>query len=91
MKRTKIVATIGPASENKTIMEKMMKAGMNVARLNFSHGTYEHHQMLIDNLRSVAHKLKINLALIQDLQGPGLGLAKLRPRALRSKKARKFF
>ncbi|MBI5765727.1 hypothetical protein HZA71_00690, partial [Candidatus Falkowbacteria bacterium] len=43
MKRTKIVATIGPSSEAKTTMEKMIKAGLNVARLNFSHGTHSHH------------------------------------------------
>ncbi len=70
MKRTKIVATIGPASETKTMIKSLIKAGMNVARLNFSHGTYEHHQLLINNLRSVSDQTKANLALIQDLQGP---------------------
>lgn len=70
MKRTKIVATIGPASETKKMMESMISAGMNVARLNFSHGTYEHHAKLIANLRSAAKKTAANLALLQDLQGP---------------------
>ncbi len=70
MKKTKIVATIGPVSETKTMMEKMIKAGMNVARLNFSHGTYKHHQMLINNLRAVAKRCNDNIAIIQDLQGP---------------------
>jgi len=45
MKRTKIVCTIGPASESKSKIEKMIKSGLNVARLNFSHGTYKHHAM----------------------------------------------
>ena len=56
-KRTKIVCTIGPASEKRSTLEKMMKAGMNVARLNFSHGTYVDHKRLIKNIRSVANKL----------------------------------
>lgn len=70
MKRTKIVATIGPASETKKMMESMISAGMNVVRLNFSHGTYEHHSKLIANLRSASKKTGANLALLQDLQGP---------------------
>ncbi len=70
MKRTKIVCTIGPSSETKTKMEKMVKAGLNVARLNFSHGTYKHHAMLINNIRTVAKKLGSPVAILQDLQGP---------------------
>jgi len=70
MKRTKIVATIGPASESKSTIEKMIKAGLNVARLNFSHGSYKNHQLLINNLRAVAAKLQQPLAIMQDLQGP---------------------
>lgn len=77
MKRTKIIATIGPASETKKMMESMISAGMNVARLNFSHGTHEHHAKLIDNLRSAAKKTGINLALLQDLQGPRIRLGKI--------------
>ena len=77
MKRTKIVATIGPASETKTKIEQMIKSGLNVARLNFSHGTYEHHQMLINNLRTVAKKLKTRIAIIQDLQGPRIRIGEV--------------
>ena len=47
MRKTKIICTIGPASEDEEILEKMVKAGMNVARLNFSHGTHEEHQKKI--------------------------------------------
>lgn len=77
MKKTKIVATIGPVSENKTIMEKMIQAGMNVARLNFSHGSYEHHQMLINNLRAVAKRDNKNIAILQDLQGPRIRIGEV--------------
>ena len=69
-KRTKIVATIGPASEKRETMTEMLKAGMNVARLNFSHGTYQHHSMLIKNLRLAANDIGVPLAIIADLQGP---------------------
>ena len=52
--KTKIVCTIGPASESREIMEKMLQAGMNVARLNFSHGDFESHKKVIDNLRAAS-------------------------------------
>src|SRR3989344_5710763 len=70
MKRTKIVATIGPASETKDIIERMIRSGLNVARLNFSHGTYKHHTMLVNNIRAVSKKLNKPIAILQDLQGP---------------------
>ncbi|NUM25650.1 MAG: pyruvate kinase [Candidatus Buchananbacteria bacterium] len=79
MKRTKIVCTIGPASESKTKIEQMIKSGLNVARLNFSHGTYKHHTMLIKNIRAVSAKLNEPVAILQDLQGPRIrigGVAK---------------
>lgn len=68
--RTKIVATIGPASDSPEMMRKMMLAGMNVARLNFSHGKYEDHAQRIQRLRSVSEELDLPLMLLQDLQGP---------------------
>lgn len=70
MKFTKIVCTIGPASEKQAILEKLIKAGMNVARLNFSHGTYAQHARLIRTIRAAAKKCKQEIALLQDLQGP---------------------
>jgi len=69
MKRTKIVATIGPASQSVDVLEDMMAAGMNVARLNFSHGTHSHHAMLINNIREASKKQDKPIAIIQDLQG----------------------
>jgi len=70
MKNTKIVCTIGPASESVATLTRMMKAGMNVARLNFSHGTYEYHAQLIKNIREAAIRAKQEVSLLQDLQGP---------------------
>ena len=70
IKRTKIVCTLGPSSESVSMIEKMVQAGMNVARLNFSHGTYENHKMLIENIRKVSKKLETPIAILQDLQGP---------------------
>ncbi len=77
IKQTKIVATIGPASENVETLEKMVRAGMNVCRLNFSHGTYENHAMLIDHIREVEKRTGEPIAIVQDLQGPKLRLGVL--------------
>lgn len=70
MQRTKIIATVGPASENITTLKKMMKAGMDVARLNLSHNKHEHHLKLINNIRKAAADLNRPVAIILDLQGP---------------------
>lgn len=86
MKRTKVVATIGPASESKTMMLAMMKAGMNVARLNFSHGTHPQHAKLIRNLRAAAKQNNSTLAIIQDLQGPRIRLGDMPKDGLEIKK-----
>lgn len=69
-KRTKIVCTIGPASSSPEMLKNMMRAGMNVARLNFSHGTYEEHAELIRTIRSAAEEAGEPIAILQDLQGP---------------------
>ncbi len=77
MKKTKIVATIGPASEKRTTLESMVRAGMNVARLNFSHNTHTHHAMLVRNLRYVSKKTGRAVGILQDLQGPRIRLGNL--------------
>jgi len=76
-KRTKIVCTLGPATENPDIIEQLVDAGMNVARLNFSHGTYEHHGAMVEHIRSVATKTGEPIAIMQDLQGPKMRLGEL--------------
>ena len=70
MKRTKIVCTIGPASNTEPMIEKLIRAGMNVARLNFSHGTHEEHGEVIRIIRSVAARLQEPVAILQDIAGP---------------------
>src|SRR5262245_35002962 len=77
MKRTKIIATIGPASETIPKLTAMAQAGMNVARLNFSHGSYENHAMLVKNVRAVSKKLGLPIAVLQDLQGPKIRVGML--------------
>ncbi|MBI5230191.1 MAG: pyruvate kinase [Candidatus Magasanikbacteria bacterium] len=71
-KRTKIVCTIGPASKETDILIQMIQAGMNVARLNFSHGTYDDHAQLIANIRAAAAQCKEPVGILADLQGPRL-------------------
>ena len=70
MNKTRIVCTIGPASSGKAAAKKLIRAGMNVARLNFSHGTYDQHKARYDDLRAAARELNRPLAILQDLQGP---------------------
>ncbi len=73
-KRTKIVCTVGPASAKVTTLTSMMKAGMNVARLNLSHGTHEGHKKLIRNIRMAAKRAGEPVAILADLQGPKIRL-----------------
>jgi pyruvate kinase len=75
--RTKIVCTIGPASSEREAVCSLVKAGMNVARLNFSHGTHDQHAARIETIRSVAAELNIPLALLGDLQGPRIRIGDL--------------
>ena len=70
MRKTKIVCTIGPACENEETLKEMCKAGMNVARLNFSHGTHEEHQRKIDLIKKVREELQYPLAILLDTKGP---------------------
>lgn len=86
MKRTKIVATIGPASENIKTIKQMMRGGLNVCRLNFSHNVHSHHRMLIRNIRRAAQDLNHNVAIIQDLQGPRIRIGDLGSREVKIKK-----
>ena len=75
--RTKIVATIGPVSSSPERLKQMVQAGMNVARLNFSHGSYEDHARMVSLLRSVSQDLDTPITLLQDLQGPKIRVGQL--------------
>ena len=70
MRKTKIICTIGPASDNEETLTQMCLAGMNVARLNFSHGVHSEHQEKIDLIKNVREKLNLPLAIMLDTKGP---------------------
>jgi pyruvate kinase len=76
-RKAKIVATIGPASESEEVLEKLILAGMNVARLNFSHGTQEQHTTRITRIRQLSEKLDVPVGILQDLQGPKIRVGEL--------------
>jgi pyruvate kinase len=75
--KTKIVATIGPASESRDVMKAMIKAGMNVARLNFSHGDFSGHKQVIENIRAAARDVGQRIAVMADLPGPKMRIGRL--------------
>ena len=70
MRKTKIICTIGPASEQEDVLREMCLAGMNVARLNFSHGTHEEHQHKIDTIKKIREELDLPIAIMLDTKGP---------------------
>ncbi len=76
--KTKIVCTIGPASATQEVMERMLLAGMNVARLNFSHGDFDGYRKLIANLRAAARSTERRLAIMADLPGPKIRVGQFR-------------
>ena len=75
--KTKIVCTIGPASQSPEVMERMLLAGMNIARLNFSHGDFSEHKAIIENLRAASVKTGRHLTLLADLSGPKMRIGKI--------------
>ncbi len=70
LRRTKIVTTLGPATDRDNNLEKVIAAGANVVRMNFSHGSPEDHKMRADKVREIAAKLGRHVAILGDLQGP---------------------
>ncbi|MCX6245410.1 MAG: pyruvate kinase [Bacteroidetes bacterium] len=77
MSRTKVVATIGPASSSPEMIRDLIRAGMDVARINFSHGKYEDHAAVISLLREISEELQTPVTILQDLQGPKIRVAQL--------------
>ena len=74
MRRTKIVCPLGPACEDEAVLEQMLRAGMNVARLNFSHGTHETHKKMIEKFRAVRDRLNLPAGVMLDTKGPEIRL-----------------
>jgi pyruvate kinase len=89
-RKTKIVCTIGPASESPQILEALIRGGMNVARLNFSHGTHEEHLRKITTIRQIADRLKQPVAVLQDLGGPKIRVGMMKEGGAELRKGKEF-
>ena len=76
--KTKIVATIGPSSNSKPVLKKLISSGINVARLNFSHGSHKEHGEVISRIRSLSRELAQPVAILLDLQGPKIRTGRLK-------------
>ena len=88
--KTRIVATIGPASDVPDVLEAMIRAGLNVARLNFSHGKFEDHAARIDRLRAAAAAAGREIALLADLPGPKMRIGELETEPIELAKGQLF-
>ena len=75
--RTKIVATIGPASSSPEVLRRLIDAGVSVFRLNFSHGTHDEHSAVVSHIRSVSRDMERHVGILQDLCGPKMRLGSL--------------
>jgi pyruvate kinase len=82
MRRTKIVATLGPASNESEVLYQIIKEGVDVVRINFSHGETEQHEECVSKVRAVARKLRREVAVLADLQGPKIRIAKFKNREI---------
>ena len=88
--KTKIICTIGPASQSIESLMKLIDAGMDVARLNFSHGTREEHQKVIDNVREASRRSGEYVTILQDLSGPKIRTGKLKDKKVEIKTGAQF-
>jgi len=88
--KTKIMCTIGPTSESREVMEQMMQAGMNVARLNFSHGDFAAHKKVIENLRAASLTVGRRIAIMADLSGPKMRIGKIDPEPVELRQGEPF-
>jgi len=89
-RKTKIICTIGPSSESPGVIEGMIKAGMDIARLNFSHGSYEEHLKKIRTIREISDRLGKTITILQDLSGPKIRIGKVRDSGIFLKKGYTF-
>ena len=89
-RRTKIVATIGPATQSEEIITDLIKAGVTTFRLNFSHGDHKDHQERIKTIRKVSENLDLDIGILQDLQGPKIRLGRFKDGPVKVKKGDKF-
>ena len=90
MKKTKIVATIGPTSESEEMLEKLFQAGVNVCRLNFSHGDHNEHQKRIDTIKRVRERMNLPIAIMLDTKGPEIRLKNFKEGVVEIKQGQDF-
>jgi pyruvate kinase len=90
MRRTKIVCTIGPVSASEKVLTGLIQSGMNVARLNFSHGDYNFHKEVIEKIRRIARRLDKPVAVLQDLPGPKIRIGPVAENRVRLRAGRGF-
>ncbi|WP_424963760.1 pyruvate kinase [Ekhidna sp.] len=89
-KRTKIVATLGPASNSKEVITELAEAGANVFRLNFSHGTHDDHKKVIQMIREVCEEKDYRIGMLQDLQGPKIRIGLMKDGGVEIKEGQKL-
>ena len=89
-KKTKIVCTIGPASDSRSILEELISAGMNVARLNFAHGDKESHTRVIENIRAASSSIGFPVAIMADLPGPKIRIGAIQDKSAVLKRDQRF-
>lgn len=90
MRRTKIVCTLGPATDDYAVMKSMVRAGMNVARLNFSHSTYDEHKARMDMVKRARKELDLPVAILLDTKGPEIRIKTFKDGKVKLKKGNKF-
>ena len=90
MKKTKIVATIGPASESDEVLRELFKNGLNVCRLNFSHGNHQEHQERIDRIKRISQEMKLPIGIMLDTKGPEIRLGKFSKGKIQLRQGRTF-
>lgn len=90
MKKTKIVCTLGPATDREGVMEKLVLSGMNVARFNFSHGSYEEHEKRYTAMREIADKHKVPVAMLLDTKGPEIRIKQFKEGKIQLERGQKF-
>ena len=88
--KTKIVCTIGPSTSSKAMLRRLTRAGMNVARLNLSHGTLDEHAARMRLIRSVSRELKTSLGILLDLPGPKIRVGKVFPEPVELREGAQF-
>ena len=91
MRRTKIICTLGPATDGEGILEQLVRDGMDVARFNFSHGTHEEQKARLDRLKEIRERLDRPIAALLDTKGPEIRLGTFQAQKVELKEGQDFF